>query len=187
MYLELGISHISDFNGYDHILFLISLVAMYQFAHWKKLLKLITAFTLGHSISLALSALNFINFSTDIIELLIPVTIIITALLNIFNKSINQVTFWFEYTFAMGFGLIHGLGFSILLKNLLGASENMITPLLAFNIGLEIGQIGIVLSILLISLLVSSILTIERREWGILLSGISIGMSIIMIINRWIW
>jgi hypothetical protein len=188
MYLELGFTHIADFNGYDHILFLMSLVAIYTFRDWNKLLKLVTAFTLGHSISLALSALNYIHFSSPIIELLIPITIIITALANIIHKQETSKKFYiYEYIITAIFGLIHGMGFSILLKNLLGEASNIVWPLLAFNIGIELGQIIIVLAILFIGLIITKSFKYPKKDWGLILSSMSLGIASILVIERWIW
>ncbi len=188
MYLELGLTHIADLNGYDHILFLMSLVAIYHFSDWKKLLKLVTAFTLGHSMSLALAALGYISFSTPIIEFLIPVTIIITSLINIINKQEFSKRFYaYEYTLTGIFGLIHGMGFSVLLTTLLGTKANIVLPLMAFNIGLELGQILIVVVILTIGWLITQYLRYPKKDWGLLLSGMSLGIASILVIERWYW
>ena len=188
MYLELGITHITDIKGYDHILFLISLMAIYQFTQWEKILKLITAFTIGHSISLILSVLNMVHFSIPVIEFLIPVTILITAFVNIINKQELSNRFYvYEYTITLIFGLIHGMGFSVLLRSLLGRETSLIKPLFAFNLGLELGQIIIVLIILSLGFLASFWLKIKRKHWGFLLSVISILVSSYLIIDRWLW
>jgi hypothetical protein len=188
MYLELGLTHISDLNGYDHILFLMSLVAIYNFTDWKKLLKLITAFTLGHSISLALAALDYISFSTPVIEFLIPVTIIITSVVNIINKQEFSKSYYvYEYSMTTIFGLIHGMGFSVLLKTLLGEASNIVWPLVAFNIGLELGQILIVFAILLLGFVITRFLRYPKKDWGLILSSMSLGIASILVIERWLW
>lgn len=188
MYLRLGIEHIADFKGYDHILFLISIVASYQFTDWKKLLKLITAFTLGHSISLALSVLNIVHFSVPLIEFLIPITIVITSISNLFGKEQwGKQYYRIEYLISTIFGLIHGLGFSVLLRSLLGQESSIINPLFAFNLGLEMGQIAIVISILFLTLVLVKFIKYPQKSWTILLSGISLGVGLLMISQRWLW
>lgn len=188
MYLELGITHITDIKGYDHILFLISLMAIYQFTQWKKILKLITAFTIGHSISLILSVLNIVHFSIPVIEFLIPITILITALVNIINRQEFSNRFYiYEYTVTLIFGLIHGMGFSVLLRSLLGQETSLTKPLFAFNLGLELGQIIIVLIILSLGYIANSWLNIKKKHWGLFLSVISILVSSYLIIDRWLW
>ena len=139
IYLQLGYQHITDINGYDHILFVIALCAIYKISDWKKILFLVTAFTIGHSITLALAALELIEYSTDLIEFLIPVTIILTCFANFFHQSTESVLnpekfSRTRYLFAMMFGLIHGMGFSNYLKSLLGKDESIILQLLAFNL-----------------------------------------------------
>jgi len=187
MYLELGIEHISDLKGYDHILFLISLIAPFQFFQWKKVLKLITAFTLGHSISLALSALNIIQFSIPVIELLIPITILITALVNLLSsKFIIPKFYTYEYFITLIFGLIHGMGFSVLLSSLLGMEESIIIPLAAFNIGLELGQILIVSIILSLTFLIIKYVKIKAINWTVSLSLVALISSTYLIFDRWI-
>lgn len=186
MYLELGIQHITDFRGYDHIIFLTSLMASFQFFQWKKILKLVTAFTIGHSISLALSALNIIHFSIPIIEFLIPVTILLTASINLINaRSIPEKYYIYEYLITMIFGLIHGMGFSVLLSSLLGMEQSIILPLAAFNIGLEIGQIIIVFIILCLAYIFTKYLKIKSIQWKYALSAIALLTSIYLIVDRW--
>ncbi len=188
MYLEIGMEHIADFQGYDHILFLMSLVAFFQFKDWIKVLKLVTAFTLGHSITLALSVTETIHFSTDVIEFLIPATIILTALMNIiFRKAFPAKWYWVEYTLTAFFGLIHGMGFSVLLRSLMGAEESITIPLLAFNVGLEIGQVLIVLAIMTLGFIFTKLLKYPSKDWGLVLSGMSLGTASILLIERWIW
>ena len=185
-YFDMGREHIADLNGYDHILFIAALCLRYGFAEWKKLLILVTAFTIGHSITLALSTLRYIDISTDWIEFLIPVTIVITALSNVWQKETETKSrFPPIYFFALFFGLIHGLGFSNMLKSLLGKDENIITQLLAFNIGLELGQLLIVLVVLLITLFCLQVIKMNRRDYIVLFSGAVFGIALIMAIERW--
>ena len=186
IYLLLGLEHIIDVTAYDHILFIITLCAVYQFSEWKKVLILVTAFTIGHSITLALASLNLISLNANLVEFLIPLTIFITAIANILSKkteySINLHRF--KYLTAMIFGLIHGLGFSNYLRSLLGKEENIVKPLFAFNIGLEMGQLIIVTAILSLAAFVVGILKSSRREWVLILSGAGIGISLILMLER---
>ena len=167
LYFELGWQHILDWQGYDHILFVTALCGVFLLNDWKKVLILVTAFTIGHSITLALSIFNKILIPSIWIEFLIPVTIFITAFINIVTKKISKNRFNPTYLLALLFGLIHGMGFSNYLKSLMGKSNNVVGELLAFNLGLEFGQIIIVLSVLLISFLMINILKVQRREWNL--------------------
>lgn len=182
IYLKLGIDHISDLGAYDHMLFIISLCVLYKLLDWKKVLILVTAFTVGHSITLVLSVLNLINIPSDLIETLIPITILITALYNLPNRKMESESKWsiFHYSMAMFFGLIHGMGFANYLKGLLGGSGKTF-PLLAFNIGIEIGQIGIVIVYFILFALITRFLRINHREWVLVISGGIIAMSLSMI------
>ena len=189
LYLRLGIEHIADFEGYDHILFVLSISIVYSIKQWKKLLILITAFTIGHSLTLVLATLKIIKVPTDLIEFLIPITIILTSLGNLFQKSekISSRSHHFRYAIALFFGLIHGLGFSNFLRALLSEVESMLVPLLAFNIGIEIGQLIIVLIILGFAILFVDIAGVKRREWVLILSGGALGISLIMAVERFPW
>lgn len=185
LFFEMGYQHIADLKGIDHILFVAALCIRYQFADWKKLLWLITAFTIGHSITLALSVFNILNYSTDWIEFLIPVTIVITAISNVFvKKFVYKAKFPLIYFFALFFGLIHGLGFSNYLKSLLSKGENIIPELLAFNLGLEVGQLLIVLSILFISLIFVNLFKVSRREYILFVSGGIFAIALQMALER---
>jgi len=187
LYLTLGIDHISDLAGYDHILFLMALCAVYNLRQWTRVLILVTAFTIGHTLTLALATLEIMRISTDLIEFLIPVTIFVTGLSNMFQKSsqVGTTSHRFKYAVALFFGLIHGLGFSNYLRSLLGGERELVMPLFAFNLGLEIGQILIVIVVLLISFLLVQIAGVKRRDWNLLLSGAAMGVSLILCIERW--
>lgn len=185
LYFELGREHIADMAGYDHILFVTALCLRYVTQEWKKILILVTAFTIGHSITLALSALKYLNISTEWIEFLIPVTIVITALLNVLQKSENfRTQISVIYILALFFGLIHGLGFSNYLKSLLGKDTSIISELLAFNIGLEVGQLLIVAAVLLLSVICTRLLKIPRREYVLFASGAIFGIALLMTFER---
>jgi len=186
MYTQIGFNHIANLSGMDHILFVAALCIRYQFSDWKKWLILITAFTIGHSITLVLSVFNYLDFSTNWIEFLIPVTILITCIDNMFVKKFSFKTrFPVIYFFALFFGLIHGLGFSFYLKSLLGLQQNIAPALLAFNLGLEIGQILIVMAILVISFIFVTLLKAPRRDFILIVSGGILALSLQMAIERY--
>lgn len=186
LYFELGLEHIADINGYDHILFIAALCLGLLPRDWKRILILVTAFTLGHSITLALSTLNIVNVSSDWIEFLIPVTIIITVLLNVRNRDFTGSRKFGspEYFLTGFFGLIHGLGFSNYLKSLLGSDSQIFWQLLAFNVGLEIGQLLIVAVLILVSVICINLIKFPRREYIIFTSGAIFGIVLIMALER---
>ncbi|MBH2004814.1 MAG: HupE/UreJ family protein [Sphingobacteriia bacterium] len=185
LYFKLGYEHIADLKGIDHILFIVALCIRYQFADWKKLLVLVTAFTIGHSITLALSVFDIINYSMSWIEFMIPVTIVITAFSNVFVKKFNfRAKFPLIYYFALFFGLIHGLGFSNYLKSLMGKDESIVVQLLAFNIGLEAGQLLIVLGILFITLIFVTLFKVNRREYMLYVSAVAFALALEMAVER---
>jgi len=186
IYLQLGFDHIIDYQAFDHILFIVTLTAVYLLADWKKVLILVTAFTIGHTATLALSTLNILSIDSALVEFLIPLTIFITAIGNIFEKKtdFSSRLHNFKYLTALVFGLIHGLGFSNYLKSLLGMEQNLVKPLFAFNLGLEIGQVVIVLIILIISSIVVGKLNVKKREWTLVLSGAGLGVSVVLMLER---
>lgn len=189
LYLELGIDHIMDFKGYDHILFILTLCAVYFFKEWKRVLILVTAFTIGHSTTLVLATLDLVRISTGLVEFLIPLTIFLTALFNATYKyeKVNRRLHLMKYGAALFFGLIHGLGFSNYLHSLLGNEESILKPLFAFNIGIELGQIVVVVVIMSLTWLVVNVMRARRREWNLLISGAGLGISLVMMIERFPW
>jgi hypothetical protein len=190
VYLELGFKHITDLYGFDHILFIVALCTIYLIKDWKQILVLVTAFTIGHSITLALASLDIVNVDSDLVEFLIPITIMLTAFYNLsikfktsnYKKVKNKI--WPRYFVAIGFGLIHGLGFSNYLRSLLGKSNSIFSQLLAFNIGLEIGQLLIVIALLIISFLVVNIGGLNRNRWNWVISAIVLGMAFMIAIEK---
>jgi len=189
LYFELGLEHILDFRGYDHIMFVIALCAIYIARDWVKVLILVTAFTIGHSITLALATLQIISVDNDLIEFLIPLTIFLTAFSNLFMRTdtIQRSKIQTNYILALFFGLIHGMGFSNYLRSLLGKDESIVTQLLAFNIGLEVGQIIIVGSFMVCSFILTGIFGVNRRDWKLIVSSAVMGISLIMIIEAKYW
>ena len=190
LYFGLGKDHILDYvNGYDHILFVLALCAIYMMRDWKKILILVTAFTIGHSITLALATLHIISVPTDVIEFLIPLTIFITAISNLFRKeeTVEHKHLQVNYWFALGFGLIHGMGFSNYLKALLGKDQSILSQLLAFNLGLELGQIIVVVLFLGVSYISVDFFKIQRRDWKMVISSAIAGIALILMKDRIFW
>jgi hypothetical protein len=187
LYFKLGLQHILDIQGFDHILFVLALCAVYVARDWKKILILVTAFTIGHSLTLALATFNVIQIRSDVIEFLIPVTIAITALTTIFKpKPSSGKGVQLNYLYAVFFGLIHGLGFSNYLKELLGKETSIWQPLLAFNIGLEVGQIVIVTAFLLLTSLLS-LGGVNRKEWTLVVSAFVLGVACMLMLETKFW
>lgn len=183
-YFLLGVQHILDWNGYDHLLFLFALCATFTLQEWKPLLILLTAFTIGHSVTLALAALDKISVSAPIIETLIPFTILITSVLNLQFKRRNSDKQYWLYALAGGFGLIHGLGFSTYFKSLLGKEASIVPPLFAFNIGIEAAQILIVVMTMVVASFLFQVFPVRRREWTIFVSGAVFSLALKMIFER---
>ncbi len=184
VYFELGLQHILDLSGYDHILFVIALCCTYFISDWRKVVILVTAFTIGHSLTLALSVFNLIRVDTALIEFLIPITIVITALSNIVKRRKRTNTDWLTYGYALFFGLIHGMGFSNYLRSLLGRENSITGPLFAFNVGLELGQLAIVLVVLVVAFLCTSIFPVSKRNWTFFLSSAVFGIALVMALER---
>ena len=183
-YFRLGWDHIIGRHALDHQLFIVALAAIYMARDWKQVLVLVTAFTLGHSLTLALSVYDVIRFSSAWVEFLIPVTILVTALSNLYQKQFTPRTIRINYALALGFGLIHGMGFANTLRFMLVEGQHFGKSLLGFNIGLEAGQLVVVLAILLLSEGVVDGLRRNRREWVIFLSGGAFVSALFMAIER---
>jgi hypothetical protein len=185
IFLHLGFKHIISWGAWDHILFVLVLTLRYHYSDWKKLLVLITAFTIGHSITLALSTLHWINFPSASIELLIPITILLTGISNFWVKSFDfKSKYPLIYFLALFFGLIHGLGFSNYLKSVLGMEQSILAPLFTFNAGLELGQLLIVGLILIISFIFVSLIKVKRVHYLQIGSAIAIAFSLNMVWDR---
>lgn len=179
-YFKEGLFHVLDWNAYDHILFLIVLTIPYTFSNWKRLLSLVTVFTIGHTISLSLAAYGVVKINTTLIEFLIPVTILITAIYNIFTAGKKgrkeQVSVYLIAT--LFFGLIHGFGFSTYFKMMTASTENKFLPLLEYTLGIEASQIIIVLLVLIVSFIGQFIFRFSIRDWVMVISAIVIGVAI---------
>jgi hypothetical protein len=186
-YFTLGIEHILDPNGYDHILFVTVLCALYNPSQWKKILILVTAFTVGHSLTLALAALDLVSINAGLIEKLIPITIILTGLFNIYSvlkNIVNDKYVMWNYMLALGFGLIHGLGFSNYFKAILGREESLVKPLFAFNIGVEAGQIAIVAVVMTLGYILLNLLKLPKKYWTIPISVVGILVAVWLLTDR---
>jgi hypothetical protein len=185
IYFFMGFEHISDVKGYDHMLFVITLCAVYKIEDWRKMAILVTAFTIGHTVTLALSAFKIIVANVQLIEVLIPITILCTSINNLFYKSsFNKYDLLYKYSMALVFGFVHGMGFSNYFNALMGDSMNIIFPLFAFNLGIEIGQLMIVMFFFISYLLIQKIKRVEHYSWTIFFSGAGAGVAVIMIIER---
>jgi hypothetical protein len=189
-YFQVGLHHVLNINAYDHILFLIAMTVPYSFREWKKILILVTFFTVGHTLALLLSVLGIIAVKVNIVEFAIPITILFTALYNLFtsgkstkNNSIGIIGF-----VTLFFGVIHGLGFSNYFKPLLsGSPQSKILPLSEFALGIESSQIIVVLVVLLFSYLVQTVFRFSKRDFALVLSSFVIGVVLPMIIGNEIW
>ena len=178
LYFELGLEHVLDWNAYDHMLFLIVLVVGYGLSSWKRILWLVTLFTIGHTLALFLSVYEIVKVDPDWVELLIPVTILITALFNIFNAGKNEKknNFNLLHFTTLFFGLIHGLGFSSYFKMITDAGESKLLPLLEFALGIETAQVIVVLIVVVAGFLLQNILHVSRRDWILVTSSIVLGI-----------
>lgn len=185
-YFQLGWEHILDPAGFDHMLFLVTLCAMYSWRRGLQLIILATAFTVGHSLTLALSALGWVRVPADLIETIIPLTILLTALYNLFRaeRGAESAVGW-HYLLALVFGLVHGLGFSNFFRALHPESDGIVYELFSFNVGIEAGQILIVLLFVALYFVLDKAFFIRRRDWTIFWSGLGAGMSVLMTIG-WI-
>jgi len=179
-YFQLGFEHITDITGYDHMLFLLALCAAYVYSDWKKILVLVTAFTIGHSITLALAVLNIIPVNSDWTEFLIPVTIVATAAKNLISRQSKAATV--TYVMALVFGLIHGMGFSNYLRSLLG--DELLLPLFSFNVGLEVGQLLVVALIFGLQFILMRTISVKPKHWNRVVSLVSGGISLLLAAQR---
>jgi len=188
-YLKLGFEHIADLAGYDHILFLVALCAVYRVEQWRKILILVTAFTIGHSVTLVLVSLDIFSIPSNIIKFLIPLTIFLTALHNVIGPDMAKKTSKMNRNYAMAlfFGLIHGMDFSNYFKALIMDPSDIVVPLLGFNLGIELGQLLVVFFIVGIAFLFLNVLHAKHREWNIFISGAAAGMSLISMLDNTFW
>ena len=186
IYFQLGLKHVLDINGYDHVLFIVALATPFLFNDWKKVLLLVSLFTVGHSISLFLSVFEFMTFDVNLIEFLIPVTILITAIHNFFKvKKSKTNNHFIEIILSLFFGLIHGFGFSNYFKIILPGNINAkLFPLVEFAIGIEVAQVILVLFVLILASMFQQFFKVSRRDWIIVLSSIIIVVIIPIFLER---
>ena len=188
-YLKLGFEHISNLAGYDHILFLVALCAIYKIQQWKNILVLVTAFTIGHSVTLVLVSLDVFTIPSKIIKFLIPTTIFITAFHNVIgvkategNKKMGR-----NYAMALFFGFIHGMDFSNYFKALIMGDSSILVPLLGFNVGIELGQLLVVFFIVGIAFLFLNVIGTKHRDWTVFISGAAADMSLLSMLENKFW
>ena len=183
--VQYGINHVLDINAYDHVLFLIVLTVPYIFKDWKRVLFLVTVFTLGHTLSLVLAAFNIVRINSQLVEFLIPITILMVALFNLFTAGKgaqkNKVGVLFFST--LFFGLIHGLGFAREFQLMVGKSESKLETLIEFALGIEIAQVIIVFIVLFLGYLIQTIFRFSKRDWIMVISSVVVGLVIPMVIN----
>lgn len=183
-YFGLGWEHIISWDALDHQLFILALSAIYLLKDWKQVLVLVTAFTIGHSLTLALTVFNVIHFPSNWTEFLIPCTIIATAISNLFQKNFSPRSIRINYFLALSFGLIHGMGFANKLRYIIAEDQSIGWSLFGFNIGLEAGQIAVVVLILMISYLFVQLLKVSRMKWVIFASVAALSVALQMALQR---
>ena len=190
IYVEIGLKHVLNIKAYDHVLFLMALTAAHSFQEWKRLLLLITLFTIGHTLALVLSVFNLVSINENLVEFLIPITILIAALFNFIalKKTLAKGTLKSVALTTLFFGLIHGMGFSNYFKTILpGNAIEIVLPLFEFSIGIEAAQMTVVLTILMLSYIAQSAFKATKRDFTIVTSAIIIGVVLPMIIENEIW
>jgi hypothetical protein len=183
--VEYGINHVLDINAYDHVLFLIVLTIPYVFRDWKRVLLLVSLFTLGHTLSLVLAAYDVVSVNGQLVEFLIPITILVVALFNVFTsgKGAQKERVGVLFFSTLFFGLVHGLGFAREFKMLAGKSDNKLLLLVEFALGIELAQVIIVFIVLFLAYIVQTIFRFSKRDWIMVISSIVVGLVIPMIIE----
>ena len=183
--VEYGINHVLNINAYDHVLFLIALTVPYMFKDWKRVFLLVSVFTLGHTLSLVLAAYDIVRIDGQIIEFLIPVTILIVALFNVFTagKGAQKEKIGVLFFSTLFFGLIHGLGFAREFHMLAGKTDNKFFLLIEFALGIEISQVIIVFTVLFLGFLAQTLFRFSKRDWIMVISAIVVGLVIPMILK----
>ncbi len=190
IYVEIGLNHVLNLNGYDHVLFLMALTVSNSFNEWKRMLLFITVFTIGHTLALVLSVYDVLHFNEGLVEFLIPITILVTALYNfvMLRKSFKKESIKTTGLITLFFGVIHGLGFSNYFKTILpGNASDKLVPLFEFSIGIEGAQMAVVLTVLTLSYGAQSIFKVSKRDFSMVVSAFIIGVVLPMIIKNEIW
>lgn len=184
LYLKLGWEHIVSLDALDHQLFVLVLMAVFVFKDWKKILWVVTAFTIGHSITLALSVFDILRAPAKWVEFLIPLTIVITALDNILMRNKPQNLMKMNYYLALFFGLVHGMGFANTARMMMSKEESIFVPLLGFNIGLEVGQIAVVIVIMILHFVMLTLFKVNKKEWVMFVSSAVFALALKMTLER---
>lgn len=187
LYFKLGLDHVLDWQAYDHVLFLIVLVASYGFSTWKRVLWLVTLFTLGHTLALFLSVYEIVKVDSDYVEFLIPVTILATAIFDIATagKKVRNTNYNVLYFITVFFGLIHGLGFSSYFKMIAAGAESKFLPLVEFALGIEAAQVIVVLVVMIIGFILQNVLKVSKRDWILVTASIVTGIIIPILIESY--
>lgn len=185
LYFKIGLNHVLDYNAYDHVLFFIALIIPYSFKDWIKVLQLVTVFTIGHTVSLLLSVYNLISINSELVEFLIPISILITALFHLFTAGKNTKSgFNLEIGFTLFFGIIHGLGFANYFKSMIvGEKVKQIIALLEFALGIEAAQITVVFIVLALSYIFQNFIRFSKRDWAIMIASFVIGVVLPIVLN----
>jgi hypothetical protein len=190
LYFKLGLDHVLDIHAYDHVMFLIALMVPYAFKDWKRIFLLVSLFTIGHSLSLILSVFGAVSISSSYVEFLIPITILITAIFNLFTagKSSKNESISFIAIVTLFFGIVHGLGFSGYFNSILpGSAADKMLPLLEFALGIEASQIIVVFIVLILAYIVQTFFRFSKRDWALVMSAFIIGVVLPMLIENEIW
>lgn len=190
VYFQIGLHHVLDIQAYDHVLFLMALVIPFTFKDWQRILLSVTIFTLGHTAALVLSVYHIVVVKANLVEFLIPITILLTAIYNLITvgKSTKKDRINWVFMITLFFGVIHGLGFSNYFNTLLGGtSSSKLLPLLEFALGIEGAQMAVVIAVLVVAYLVQSVFKFSRRDWILVGSAFVIGVVMPMIIENKIW
>jgi hypothetical protein len=190
VYFQIGLQHVLDIQAYDHVLFLIALVVPFTFKDWQRILVLVSIFTLGHTAALLLSVYEIIVIKENVVEFLIPLTILLTAVYNLFTagKSSKKESLNLVFFITLFFGIIHGLGFSNYFKTLLGGSANTkLVPLFEFALGIEVAQIAVVGVVLILAYIFQTFFRFSKRDWVLTASAFIIGVVVPMIVENEFW
>ena len=190
VYFQIGLHHVLDIQAYDHVLFLMALVIPFTFKDWQRILLSVTIFTIGHTAALVLSVYHIVVVKANLVEFLIPITILLTAIYNLITvgKSTKKDQINWVFMITLFFGVIHGLGFSNYFNTLLGGtSSSKLLPLLEFALGIEGAQMAVVIAVLVVAYLVQSVFKFSRRDWILVGSAFVIGVVMPMIIENEIW
>lgn len=186
LYFNLGLDHVLDWQAYDHVMFLLVLVAAYSFNSWKRVLGLVSLFTLGHTLSLFLSVYGVVRVNSSWVEALIALTIFITACYNIVTakRKEHHKNMLLLYITTAFFGIIHGLGFSGYFKMISSNITGKFIPLLEFSLGIESAQLIVVITALIFAFIFQRFLKVNRRDWILVISAIVIGVILPILIEN---